>query len=195
MLHSEYSYWQEQGVRPAWIPPTNDNDMVIPVKKLTCTAIVPTKSRKSDAGYDLYADENFTLRPEETRLISTGIALAIPDGYAGLIWDRSGLGSKGIHRHAGVVDSSYRGEVKVALSNSHSGGVSDYCAACGSALCQRFSDFVSTPSPTLDNTYFITKGDRIAQILFQKVPHFELVETEELDDTDRGSSGFGSSGR
>ena len=99
--------------------------------------------------------------------------MAIPDGYAGLIWDRSGLGSKGIHRHAGVVDSSYRGEVKVALSNSHSGGVSDY----------------------LDNTYFITKGDRIAQILFQKVPHFELVETEELADTDRGSSGFGSSGR
>ena len=173
MLHSEYSYWQEQGVRPAWTPPTNDNDMVIKVKKLSPTAIVPTKSRKSDAGYDLYADENFTLRPEETRLISTGIALAIPDGYAGLIWDRSGLGSKGIHRHAGVVDSSYRGEVKVALSNSHSGGVSDY----------------------LDNTYFITKGDRIAQILFQKVPHFELVETEELNDTDRGSSGFGSSGR
>ena len=143
--------------------------MVIKVKKLSPTAIVPTKSRKSDAGYDLYADENFTLRPEETRLISTGIALAIPDGYAGLIWDRSGLGSKGIHRHAGVVDSSYRGEVKVALSNSRFGG-------------------------DLDNTYFISKGDRIAQILFQKVPHFELVETEELDDTDRGSSGFGSSG-
>ena len=173
MLHSQYSYWQDQGVRPAWTPPTNDNDMVIKVKKLSSTAIVPTKSRKSDAGYDLYADENFTLRPEETILISTGIALAIPDGYAGLIWDRSGLGSKGIHRHAGVVDSSYRGEVKVALSNSHSGEGSDY----------------------LDNTYFITKGDRIAQILFQKVPHFELVETEELDDTNRGSSGFGSSGR
>ena len=173
MLHSQYSYWQDQGVRPAWIPQTNDNDMVIKVKKLSPTAIVPTKSRKSDAGYDLYADENFTLRPEETRLISTGIALAIPDGYAGLIWDRSGLGSKGIHRHAGVVDSSYRGEVKVALSNSRFGGDSDY----------------------LDNTYFITKGDRIAQILFQKVPHFELVETEELDDTNRGSSGFGSSGR
>ena len=173
MLHSQYSYWQDQGVRPAWIPQTNDNDMVIKVKKLSPTAIVPTKSRKSDAGYDLYADENFTLRPEETILISTGIALAIPDGYAGLIWDRSGLGSKGIHRHAGVVDSSYRGEVKVALSNSHSGEGSDY----------------------LDNTYFITKGDRIAQILFQKVPHFELVETEELDDTNRGSSGFGSSGR
>ncbi len=145
--------------------------MEIKVKKLTDTAIVPTKSRKTDAGYDLYADEDKAIYPEETKLISTGIAFAIPDGYAGLIWDRSGLGSKGIHRHAGVVDSSYRGEVKVCLSNSLSGHHS------------------------AENIYFISKGDRIAQILFQKVPHFDLVETEELDDTDRGSSGFGSSGK
>ena len=145
--------------------------MEIKVKKLTDTAIVPTKSRKTDAGYDLYADGDIALYPEQTKLISTGIAFAIPDGYAGLIWDRSGLGSKGIHRHAGVVDSSYRGEVKVCLSNSLSGHHS------------------------AENIYFISKGDRIAQILFQKVPHFDLVETEELDDTDRGSSGFGSSGK
>ena len=143
--------------------------MEIKVKKLTDTAIVPTKSRKTDAGYDLYADEDVAIYPEDTKLISTGIAFATPDGYAGLIWDRSGLGSKGIHRHAGVVDSSYRGEVKVALSNSRSSHE--------------------------DNIYFINRGDRIAQILFQKVPHFDLVETEELDDTDRGSSGFGSSGK
>ena len=145
--------------------------MEIKVKKLTDTAIVPTKSRTTDAGYDLYADEDKAIYPEETKLISTGIAFAIPDGYAGLIWDRSGLGSKGIHRHAGVVDSSYRGEVKVCLSNS---------------LSRHHS---------AENIYFISKGDRIAQILFQKVPHFDLVETEELDDTDRGSSGFGSSGK
>ena len=145
--------------------------MEIKVKKLTDTAIVPTKSRKTDAGYDLYAEEDIALYPEDTKLISTGIAFGIPAGYAGLIWDRSGLGSKGIHRHAGVVDSSYRGEVKVCLSNSLSGHHS------------------------AENIYFISKGDRIAQILFQKVPHFDLVETEELDDTDRGSSGFGSSGK
>ena len=143
--------------------------MEIKVKKLTDTAIVPTKSRTTDAGYDLYADEDVAIYPEDTKLISTGVAFAIPDGYAGLIWDRSGLGSKGIHRHAGVVDSSYRGEVKVALSNSRSSHE--------------------------DNIYFLNRGDRIAQILFQKVPHFDLVETEELDDTDRGSSGFGSSGK
>lgn len=168
--------------------------MEIKVKKLTDTAIVPTKSRKTDAGYDLYADEDIALYPEDTKLISTGIAFAIPDGYAGLIWDRSGLGSKGIHRHAGVVDSSYRGEVKVALSNSRSSDAETRCADIKSCTPQNWhmdlDQYVRK-----DNVYFISKGDRIAQILFQKVPHFDLVETEELDDTDRGSSGFGSSGK
>jgi dUTP pyrophosphatase len=169
-MTEKFNFWKDKGARPVWIPP--DNDATIKVKKLTSTATIPTKSRKTDAGYDLYADEDIALYPEDTKLISTGIAFAIPDGYAGLIWDRSGLGTKGVHRHAGVVDSSYRGEVKVALYNARPGHV----------------DFT-------DNMYFISRGDRIAQILFQKVPHFDLVETEELDDTDRGSSGFGSSGR
>jgi len=169
-MTESFNCWKEKGARPVWIPP--DNDATIKVKKLTSTATIPTKSRKTDAGYDLYADEDIALYPEDTKLISTGIAFAIPDGYAGLIWDRSGLGTKGVHRHAGVVDSSYRGEVKVALYNARPGHVN-----------------------FTDNMYFISRGDRIAQILFQKVPHFDLVETEELDDTDRGSSGFGSSGR
>ena len=169
-MTENFNFWKDKGARPVWIPP--DHDATIKVKKLTSTATIPTKSRKTDAGYDLYSDENIALYPEDTKLISTGIAFAIPDGYAGLIWDRSGLGTKGVHRHAGVVDSSYRGEVKVALYNARPGHV----------------DFT-------DNMYFISRGDRIAQILFQKVPHFDLVETEELDDTDRGSSGFGSSGK
>jgi|TARA_R110000744_G_scaffold190_5_gene708 dUTP pyrophosphatase len=170
-MTENFNFWKDKGCRPVWIPPTNE-ETVIKVKKLTSTATIPTKSRKTDAGYDLYSDEDIALYPEDTKLISTGIAFAIPDGYAGLIWDRSGLGTKGIHRHAGVVDSSYRGEVKVALYNARPGHV----------------DFT-------DNMYFISRGDRIAQILFQKVPHFDMVETEELDDTDRGSSGFGSSGK
>lgn len=169
-MTENFNFWKDKGARPVWIPP--DNDATIKVKKLTSTATIPTKSRKTDAGYDLYADEDIAIYPEDTKLISTGIAFAIPDGYAGLIWDRSGLGTKGVHRHAGVVDSSYRGEVKVALYNARAGHI----------------DFT-------DNMYFISRGDRIAQILFQKVPHFDLVETEELDETDRGSSGFGSSGR
>jgi dUTP pyrophosphatase len=144
--------------------------MKILVKKFDKNAIVPTKSHITDAGYDLYAMEDAVIYPEDTLLVRTGIGFAIPTGYAGLIWDRSGLGSKGLHRHGGVIDSEYRGEVKVALSNTLS------------------------HEKMMDNVFLINKGDRIAQILFQKVPHFDLVEVEDLDDTDRGKSGFGSTG-
>lgn len=161
------SYWKKKGCRPVWIPPNKAQD--IPVKRLTDTARIPTKNNSTDAGFDLYADEDVTLLPEETKLISTGVSFAIPEGYAGLIWDRSGMGVKGIHRFAGVVDSDYRGEVKVVLYNSR--------------------------PDAMENAYRIQKGDRIAQIVFQKVPAFNLVEVDELDDTERGAKGWGSSGK
>ena len=135
------------------------------VKKLTDSSQVPTKGHRSDAGWDLYADEDVELWPEETKLISTGIAMSLPDGFAGLIWDRSSMGVKGIHRHAGVIDSSYRGEVKVCLHN------------------------------TTGELYKIKSGDRIAQLLIQETPIFRLHEVEELDSTERGSGGFGSTGK
>ena len=122
------------------------------VKKLSESAKIPTKD-KDDAGWDLY------------KLIPTGIAMALPRGYAGLIWDRSSMGVKGLHRHAGVIDSGYRGPVKVCLHN------------------------------TTDESYNIELGDRVAQILIQEVPFFRIHEVEELDSTERGSGGFGSTGR
>ena len=139
----------------------------LPVKKLTETAQLPTQANPSDAGWDLYADENVELLPGDITLISTGISLEIPDGYVGLIWDRSSLGVKGVHRHAGVIDAGYRGEVKVCLHNTKKSG----------------SGFV------------VSKGDRIAQILFQEVPLFKLVESDDLAETTRGAGGFGSSGK
>jgi len=139
----------------------------LPVKKLTETAQLPTQANPSDAGWDLYADENVELLPGDITLISTGISLEIPDGYVGLIWDRSSLGVKGVHRHAGVIDAGYRGEVKVCLHNTKKSG----------------SGFV------------VSKGDRIAQILFQEVPLFKLVESDDLAETTRGAEGFGSSGK
>lgn len=135
------------------------------VKKLTDSSHVPTKGHPSDAGWDLYANENIQLWPEETKLISTGIAMSLPKGFVGLIWDRSSMGVKGIHRHAGVIDSSYRGEVKVCLHN------------------------------TTGELYKIKSGDRIAQLLIQETPIFRLHEVEELDSTERGSGGFGSTGK
>lgn len=134
------------------------------VKKLSESAKIPTKD-KDDAGWDLYTNEAITIPAGATKLVSTGVAVAIPKGYVGLIWDRSSMGVKGLHRHAGVIDSGYRGPVKVCLHN------------------------------TTDESYNIELGDRVAQILIQEVPFFRIHEVEELDSTERGSGGFGSTGR
>ena len=135
------------------------------VKKLTETAHLPEKAHVEDAGWDLYADEDIILHSYETKLVSTGIALALPSGYAGLIWDRSSLGVKGIHRHAGVIDSGYRGEVKVALKNTH------------------------------DKSYVISTGDRIAQLIIQETPDLILQQVDELSKTVRDTGSFGSTGK
>ena len=139
--------------------------MEIKVKKLSTSATIPTKANESDAGWDLYASADAIIDPSKTELISTDISFAIPDGYVGLIWDRSGMAVKRrLHRFAGVIDSGYRGEVKVCLWNS----ADKYC--------------------------IIHAGERIAQIIFQEVPQFSLKEVASLDDTERGEGGFGSSG-
>ena len=137
------------------------------VQRLKQNATIPTKANLTDAGFDLYVctEKEIILNPKESKLIPTGIAMALPRNHAGLIWDRSSMGVKGIHRFAGVVDSGYRGEIKVCLYNSN------------------------------DRPYTINSGDRIAQILIQKVDNFYLREVVDLNETDRGSGGFGSSGK
>tara|TARA_R110000824_G_scaffold128568_4_gene289560 strand:- start:65662 stop:66084 length:423 start_codon:yes stop_codon:yes gene_type:complete len=137
----------------------------ISVQKLCDSATLPTKSHSSDAGWDLYASEEVSIPKGSTVTISTEIAFAIPEGYVGLIWDRSSLGSQGIHRHAGVIDSSYRGHVKVCLHNN------------------------------AQETYVVKKEDRIAQIIFQETPPFDLEEVGSLSETQRGGHGFGSTGK
>jgi dUTP pyrophosphatase len=135
------------------------------VKRLNDSATLPTRGNDGDAGWDLYSNESVTIPSGATVLVSTGIAMAIPRGYAGLIWDRSSMGVKGVHRHAGVIDSGYRGPVKVCLHN------------------------------TTKEPYSIEHGDRVAQILIQEIPFFRIQEVEELDPTKRGSGGFGSTGK
>ena len=135
------------------------------IKRLSDSATLPTRGNDGDAGWDLYSNESVTIPSGATVLVSTGIAMAIPRGYAGLIWDRSSMGVKGVHRHAGVIDSGYRGPVKVCLYN------------------------------TTKKPYSIELGDRVAQILIQQIPMFRLHEVEDLDSTDRGSGGFGSTGK
>ena len=134
-------------------------------KLLQDSAKNPTKGHIDDAGWDLYSSEAVSIPAGATVLVSTGVAMAIPNRYVGLIWDRSSMGVKGIHRHACVIDSGYRGEVKVFLHN------------------------------TTNETYHVERGDRIAQLLIQEVPVFRQHVVDELDTTSRGDGGFGSTGK
>ncbi len=136
------------------------------IKKLTDTAIIPTRAKPGDAGLDLYIDETVEIGGKGGReLVSTGIAMAIPAGYFGLIRPRSGWAvDRGISTDAGVVDSGYRGEVRVLLINNSR------------------------------NTQLISQGERIAQIIIIPCAAFPTMEVDELDETERGSAGFGSTG-
>ena len=145
------------------------------VKVLDSDATIPTRNNLSDAGWDLYALRDYTIAPSDREIIKTGISLQIPDEWVGLIWPRSGMSvKKGADVLAGVIDSGYRGEIMVCIYN--------------------------TNGPNLENDAWpekeilIKKGDRIAQILFQKVPDVELVVVDELSESDRGKRGIGSSG-
>lgn len=135
------------------------------VKRINPLARLPIYSHVGDAGLDLFAGEEAILNPGEVRAIGTGLQMAIPAGYVGLIWDKSGLSLRGLHRLAGVIDSGYRGEVKVVLIN----------------LGQE--DFVIQP------------GMKIAQMLLQPIETAEVQEVDELEPTCRGKGGFGSTGQ
>lgn len=136
------------------------------IKKNSASAKRPKYGHPGDAGLDLFSCENHRLEPGGRHSFSTGWAFEIPRGYVGLVWDRSGLASKnGIHCLAGVVDSGYRGELKIVLLN------------------------------TGQEPYHVKNGDKIAQLLIQPVEHMEIKEAESLSDTTRGSAGFGSTGR
>ncbi len=136
------------------------------IKKLYSNSIIPTKGSAEAAGYDLYArldNLNLIIEPHSSVLVSTGVAMKIPYGYYGRIAPRSGFSVKtGLVINAGVIDSDYRGEVKI--------------------LFQNYSD----------KYIAINNGDKIAQIVIEKIAHCKIVEVEDLDNTARGSNGFGS---
>lgn len=147
-----------------------DRNTLVPIKRLSDTAIIPTRGSKYAAGYDLYADikEAVQINPGDTFKVSSGIAIAIPEGCFGGIYPRSGLATKqGLApaNKVGIIDSDYRGPIIVALYN-HS----------------------NIPQ-------IIHPGDRIAQLIIQPYWQFDWDEVDELDTTDRGEDGFGSTGK
>ncbi|USI92150.1 dUTP diphosphatase [Rhodococcus sp. D-6] len=140
----------------------------IPLRRLDPELPVPTRAHPGDAGVDLCTSVDVTLGPGERALVGTGIAVALPVGTVGLIHPRSGLAAKfglSVVNAPGTVDAGYRGEIKVCLINHDT-----------------------------ERAVELRRGDRIAQLLVQRVELVEFVEVDELDDTARGSGGYGSSG-
>ena len=138
------------------------------VKRLDPTVELPAYAYEGDAGLDLRANESVDIAPFERVLIPTGLAISIPDGYAGFVQPRSGMALKRgltIANTPGLIDAHYRGELKVIAVNLDS-----------------------------QQTIHIERGERIAQLVIQQVPVVRRTEVDALDETDRGSGGFGSSG-
>jgi dUTP pyrophosphatase len=140
----------------------------LPIRRLREEAVVPERAYEGDAGLDLAACERVELGPGERAVVGTGLAVAIPEGYAGFVQPRSGLADRhGISsvNSPGLIDSGYRGEIKVILLNTDP----------------------STP-------FVVEYGMRIAQLVVVPVPELEVIETDELPATERGVRGHGSSG-
>ena len=157
--------------------------MEIKYSKLHPHAKEPFRANTSDAGYDLFSTDYITLEPLQRKLISTGISVEIPEGFYGRVAPRSGLAcNKGIDVMAGVIDSGYRGEVKVLLINLSFEGyntkLNAFEAMFGSA-----------------NKIEIKPGDRIAQLIIEKCHSVEWKDMETLEESQRGEQGFGSSGQ
>lgn len=146
--------------------------MNINFKKLTPTAITPTKAHSTDAGFDLYTNEDVVLKVGQTKVIPTGIALELPNGYFADVRPRSGLTSKTHLRvHYGTIDQTYRGDIGI--------------------ICENVNN-LEPNGVNRDKTIIIHKGTKLAQLIIQKLPSVTLIESDKLNDGERGANGFGS---
>lgn len=139
--------------------------LTLSVKKLDHEAKLPRKAGDFEAGIDISSNVEVELNSGDLKIVTTGVAVQVPEGYMLLLRDRSGLGAKGVTVFAGVIDCTYRGEVKVILYNHGK------------------------------STILLNKGDRICQGLLLPVPMVRVVEVAELDPSPRGDQGFGSTGK
>lgn len=140
--------------------------MKVKILKIDPEVKMPGYANPGDAGMDFYSAEEAVIKPGERKVVKTGIKMAIPGGYVGLVWDKSGLAAKkGVKTMAGVIDAGYRGEVGIVLHN-------------------------------LGNEDFsVEKNMKIAQMLIQPIHSPEIEEVKELSETERGEGGFGSTGK
>jgi dUTP pyrophosphatase len=139
--------------------------VLIKIKKINPDAVIPKYAHVGDAGMDLFSVEDLILKPKHRAIVKTGLSIEFPKEYVALMWDKSGIAKEGITTLAGVGDSGYRGEYKIVLINLSS------------------------------ENYEIKKGQKIAQLLIQKIETPEVEEVSELSETSRGKGGFGSTGK
>lgn len=160
-------------------------------KRLTPDATIPTKAHPTDSGFDLCAYADVIIEPGATIVVATGIAVNLPAGYEAQIRPRSGVTSKTKLRvQLGTIDNSYKGAIGVIVDNTYqslgwddtmpndlNGNPVDVC-----------------PEGVSDGTYFIRKNDRIAQLVITRLPDIEAIEVFDVEESERGAQGFGSSG-
>ncbi len=145
------------------------SEIEVQIQRLDPDVELPRYARPGDAGLDLRASEDVELAPGKRAMVPTGLAIALPEGYAGFVQPRSGLAAReglSIVNTPGLIDSGYRGELKIIAINTDD-----------------------------EDTIYIKRGDRIAQLVIQEVPVVHLVEVDELDASERGAAGFGSTGK
>ena len=142
---------------------------LLKIRKLNNHAKLPTRAYNGDLGYDLYSADRYIINPSEQKAVGTGISVELPEGWGGVIKDRSSMAAKMIYTSAGVIDNGYRGEIKVLLRNDSK------------------------------TAFVVETGDKIAQLIPIPVIDWEIMETDpELDsgqESDRNTNGFGSSGK
>jgi dUTP pyrophosphatase len=145
------------------------SEIEVQIQRLDAGVELPRYARPGDVGLDLRASQDADIAPGKRVMVPTGLAIALPEGYAGFVQPRSGLAAReglSIVNTPGLIDSGYRGELKIVAINTDD-----------------------------ENTIHIKRGDRIAQLVIQEVPVVHLVEVDELDASERGAAGFGSTGK
>lgn len=154
------------GQEPGDINPRSEVSLSsVNVMRVASEAVLPTRAHADDAGLDLYGLDDVILEPSQGKVAKTGIAIALPAGHVGLVADRSSLAKKGVKTAGGIIDAGYRGEIHIVLWNL-------------------------TKEPI-----HLKRGERIAQLLILPIITPAVNEVEALDETLRGTKGFGSSGR
>ena len=180
----------------------NDDKVTIGFKRLSDDAILPTKAHPTDSGFDLYASDDVIIEPGETVIVPTGIAVELPPGYEAQIRPRSGVTAKTKLRvQLGTIDNGYRGEIGVIVDNIAIKAWTDKQLSPlkggggGSYLKDLSGNDLHVSRKFKVGTCIIRKGDRIAQLVIQRLPETVAVEIDEFsEDSERGAGGFGSTG-